>query len=77
MDFPSLNGCLSPGPKTSPETLMLFLQFCLNKVVIKIHILQIALAPEEKNAIRFCSFTEDLKPEPEVLKMKHIIFGSR
>lgn len=76
-----LNDCLSPGPNLAPDILIFLFQFSLNKIAITVDIkdafLQIALTPEERNAVKFLWVTEDLDAKFAVLRISHVIFGAK
>ncbi|XP_035221144.1 uncharacterized protein LOC118194067 [Stegodyphus dumicola] len=72
---------LNPDPNLTSDLLALFLQFRLNRVTLTADIesafLQMALAPEDRDAVRFLWIKDDTNMEPEKLRMTRVSFGLR
>lgn len=81
----SLNDCLHAGPNLNPDILGILLRFRWHKIAITGDIeqafLQISLAPEDRDAVRFLWIENHLDPESELvlktLRMTRVLFGAK
>lgn len=79
----SLNDCLLQGPHLVPELLNILLNFRMHRIAFTADIqkafLQISIAPEDRDALRFLWLSENStlkKPDIQVYRMCRVIFGA-
>ncbi|XP_035231264.1 uncharacterized protein LOC118203124 [Stegodyphus dumicola] len=77
----SLNDCLHSGPKMCPDILELLLKFRQNRIAFTADIeqafLQISLADEDRNAVKFLWNDGELNgTKIKALRMTRVIFGA-
>ncbi|XP_042913618.1 uncharacterized protein, partial [Parasteatoda tepidariorum] len=79
----SLNDCLLPGPNLVPDLLIVLLNFRKGEIAaiadIQKAFLQISIAPEDRDALRFLWISEDAKfpnTKFEIYRMTRVMFGA-
>ena len=83
MDPLSLNDCLKTGPNMIPRLFDVLVKFRWHLVALRADIeqafLMIAIAPQDRDVLRFLWFEDPRNPDSEIVRMRfaHLVFGLR